>query len=70
MWFRVKTSDEIEDPLRRFVSDKELVKEYVRETIGEQYNVPTLAVLHTPAEVDAYEFPANCCIKPTHASRT
>jgi hypothetical protein len=68
MWYRVKTSGEIEDPLRRFVSDKELVKQYVRETIGEQYNVPTLAVLHSPAEVDAYEFPANCCIKPTHAS--
>src|SRR4051812_43580952 len=32
MWFRVKTSAEIEDPLRRLVSDKELVKQYVRET--------------------------------------
>ena len=68
MWFRVKTSGEIEQPLRCFVSDKELVKQYVRETIGDEHNVPTLAVLRTPAEVDAYEFPANCCVKPTHAS--
>jgi hypothetical protein len=31
MWYRVKTSGEIEDPLRRFVSDKEYVKQFVRE---------------------------------------
>jgi len=68
MWFQVKASREIEDPLRCFVSDKELVKQYVRDTVGDEYNVPTLAVLRTPAEVDAYEFPPNCCIKPTHAS--
>jgi len=65
---RVKTSGEIRDPLRVFVSDKEHVKEYVRKTIGERYNVPTTAILYSPAEVDAFVFPANCCIKPTHAS--
>ena len=68
VWYRVKTSDEIREPLRVQVSDKELVKEYVRKTIGDRYNVPTLAVLRSPQEVDAFEFPANCCIKPTHAS--
>jgi len=68
VWYRVKTSDEIREPLRVMVSDKELVKEYVRKTVGDSYNVPTLAVLRSPTEVDAFEFPANCCIKPTHAS--
>ena len=68
VWFRVKTSNEISEPLRVRVSDKELVKEYVRETVGDQHNVPTLAVLRSPQEVDDFEFPANCCIKPTHAS--
>jgi hypothetical protein len=66
--FQVKTSDEILDPLRVYVSDKEHVKQYVRATVGEKYNVPTLAVLRSPQEVDAFDFPPDCCIKPTHAS--
>jgi hypothetical protein len=66
--YRLKTSEEIRDPLRVLVSDKEHVKQYVRDTVGEEYNVPTLAVMRSPAEVDAFEFPARCCIKPTHAS--
>jgi hypothetical protein len=68
MWFRVKTSDEIDDPLRVFVSDKEHVKHYVKAVVGDEFNVPTLAVLRSPAEVDAFDFPPRCCIKPTHAS--
>jgi TupA-like ATPgrasp len=68
VWYRIKTGKEILDPLRVFVSDKEHVKQYVRDTVGEQHNVPTLAVLRSPAEVDAYQFPARCCIKPTQAS--
>lgn len=68
VWFRLKTSDEILDPLRVFVADKEFVKSYVQSTVGDQYNVPTLAVLTSPEQVDAYDFPAECCVKPTHAS--
>ena len=64
----MKTSNDIRDPLRVYVSDKEQVKDYVRKTIGERYNVPTIAILYSPAEIDAFNFPANCCIKPTHAS--
>jgi len=66
--YRLKTTDEILDPLRVFVSDKELVKLYIRATIGEQYNVPTLAVLRSADEVADFEFPSRCIIKPTHAS--
>jgi hypothetical protein len=68
VWYRMKTSDEIVQPLRVFVSDKEHVKEFVREKLGDEYNVPTIAVLRSAAEVDSFEFPADCCIKPTHAS--
>jgi hypothetical protein len=68
VWYRVKTTDEILDPLRVFVSDKEHVKQYVKAEIGDEYNVPTLAVLHGPEEVDGFEFPRDCCIKPTQAS--
>ena len=66
--YRIKTTDEVFDPLRVFVSDKEFVKLYVKAIVGDEYNVPTLAVLRSPAEVDAYDFPAECCIKPTQAS--
>jgi hypothetical protein len=65
---RIKTTNDILDPLRVFVSDKEFLKLYVKAVAGDSYNVPTLAVLRSPEEVDAYEFPAQCCIKPTHAS--
>ncbi len=68
VWFQIKTSGEIENPLRVYVSDKEQVKDYVRQTIGEKYNVPTIAVLRSPGEVDSFDFPARCAIKPTHAS--
>jgi hypothetical protein len=68
VWYRVKTSDEIVDPLRVFVSDKEHVKQFVREKLGDEYNVPTIAVLRSAGEVDSFDFPADCCIKPTHAS--
>jgi hypothetical protein len=68
VWYRLKTSDEIRAPLRVFVSDKEHVKQFVRERVGDEYNVPTIAVLRSPGEVDTFDFPADCCIKPTHAS--
>jgi hypothetical protein len=66
--YRLKTSDDILDPLRVFVSDKELVKIYIKATIGDEYNVPTIAVLRSADEVDGFAFPARCIIKPTHAS--
>lgn len=66
--FRLKTSDTIMNPLRTFVADKEFVKLYVRALVGDAYNVPTLAVLRSAGEIDAAEFPPQCCIKPTHAS--
>jgi hypothetical protein len=66
--YRIKTTDEIIDPLRVFVSDKEFVKLYVKAVAGDQFNVPTIKVLHTLEEVKDYQFPSDCCIKPTHMS--
>lgn len=66
--YRIKTTDEIIDPLRVFVSDKEFVKLYVKAVAGDQFNVPTLKVLQSIEEARSYEFPADCCIKPTHMS--
>jgi hypothetical protein len=66
--FRIKTSNDILHPLRSFTSDKELVKHYVAAKIGERHNVPTIAVLRSPAELRAFDFPRHCVIKPTHLS--
>jgi hypothetical protein len=66
--FRLKTGPTLKTPLAARVSDKELVKGYIAEVVGEKYNVPTLAILTTPEEIDAFDFPARCVIKPTHAS--
>ena len=66
--YGIKTTDEILNPLRVFVSDKEFVKLYVKAVVGDQYNVPTIAVLNTIEEVKNFSFPSHCCIKPTQAS--
>lgn len=66
--YRIKTTDDILDPLRIFVSDKEFLKLYVKAVVGEEYNVRTLGVVRRREDVESYEFPPDCCIKPTHAS--
>ena len=71
MWFhdvmyRIKTGDEITNPLRVFVSDKEFSKLYIKATVGEKYVVPTIDVLRSAEQVDDYDFPETCVLKPTH----
>src|SRR5712692_8857023 len=65
--YKIKTTDEIINPLRVFVTDKEFVKLFVKAVVGDQHTVPTLTVLHSMDEVRKYTFPSECCIKPTHA---
>lgn len=66
--FHIKVSRQALDPLRVLVSDKEHVKRYVSESVGEQYNLPPIAVLRTVEEAVGYEYPERCVIKPTHMS--
>jgi len=68
MLYRMKTSDEMLDPTRAFVTDKEYSKLFVKGVLGVDRCAPTFTVLTTPEEIDAYDFPAKCCIKPTQAS--
>ncbi len=56
------------NPLRVFVTDKEFVKNYIRSILGEEHNVPTTAILHSMSEVELFQFPDDCVIKPTHMS--
>ena len=66
--FRFKLSDAIRPPLVGYTSDKEFTKDYIRAKVGQEYNVPTLAILRSKQEIQNFEFPMDCVIKPTHGS--
>ena len=65
--YHIKTSDEILNPLRVFVSDKEYVKLYIKAQVGDRYNIPTLAILRNESDVDQFTPKQDCVIKPTHS---
>jgi len=65
--YKIKT-EELQNPERVFVSDKEFVKMYIKAKIGNKYNVPTIKILKNKNEIENYKFPTRCCIKSTHAS--
>jgi len=64
----LKVSGQLKEPDRVMTTDKGLVKEYVKEHLGDEYNVPTMAILNTRAEARAFPYPDDCVIKPTHMS--
>lgn len=66
--YKIKTTKEIYDPLRVFVTDKEYVKLYIKAIVGDQYNVPTLDILRSEADIDNFTPNQNCVIKPTHST--
>ncbi|MCP5372503.1 MAG: hypothetical protein H6907_12300 [Hyphomicrobiales bacterium] len=65
--FRLKMSGTMSDPLRRRVSDKVLVKEFIRERAGAHYP-ETLACCNSFESFLATDLPERCVIKPAHAS--
>src|SRR5688572_3625284 len=58
--FFLKTGDEALNPLRAFVTDKELVKLFVAAEVGPEYVVPSLAVLRSLEEAEVFPFPPDC----------
>lgn len=66
--FFIKTTKEIINPLRVFVTDKEFVKLYIKAKVGEEFNVPTVAVLRNVEDALSFNYPQKCVIKPTHLS--
>jgi hypothetical protein len=57
------------DPLRIFISDKEFVKLYIKAIVGEEYNVPTIAILRSKVEATAFfqQYQGEkFVVKPTH----
>jgi len=66
--FYSKLAPEILNPLRSYSTDKEFFKKMVSSEIGANFVVPSLAVLRTDAEIDAFDFPVSFVAKPTHMS--
>jgi hypothetical protein len=67
--YQTKVNGELLDPMRQFVTDKVLGKEFIRGRLGEGFVPETMAVLRTPQEVQEYEFPLRCVIKAAHTSQ-
>ena len=67
VYYHVKTSGLLGGPLLSRVTDKDLMKAYVTEILGEGHVVPTIAILTTAEQVHSFTYPTRCCIKPTHS---
>ncbi len=65
---RLKLSPVSRMPLFAQTADKWRIKAFVRQHLGEGYSAPTLALLATPEEIDAFRPTQRCVIKPTHLS--
>ncbi|MCX7287678.1 MAG: ATP-grasp fold amidoligase family protein [Rhodobacterales bacterium] len=67
--YALKVGDELENPLRRTITDKALAKDYILSRLGAGRTVPTLAVLETPKAIAAFRPDAYpVAVKPTHSS--
>lgn len=53
-------------PLYTKIVDKYLVKDYVKEIIGEEYIIPTLGVWDRPEDIDWESLPQKFVLKTTH----
>lgn len=63
--FFVKWDGDLDDDFIRTMTDKELVKDFIGSVVGKRHLVPTLAVLRSDEEIDAYSFPQACFVKGT-----
>ena len=54
------------DDLKSRLSDKYAVREWIKETIGEQYLIPLLAVYDSPEQIDYDSLPDKFVIKCNH----
>lgn len=66
--YRIKSGSELLDPVRTFTTDKELAKIFISGVVGPSYNVPTIGVIRSHADLAAFRFPERCFIKATHSS--
>ena len=64
--YKIKTSNEIDDPLRVFTTDKEFCKIFLEQIIDEKFVVPSLLITNKIDEIENFKITNNCIIKPTH----
>lgn len=55
-------------PLKTKLADKYLVREYVKEKIGEEYLIPLLGVWQNPDDINFDELPEKFVLKTNHGS--
>lgn len=65
---RHKASGALRSELCERVTDKEHVKDFVKDRLGPGHTVPTLGVVRRPQDLVGHTFPDDCCIKSTHGS--
>lgn len=65
--FFLKTDGGLDNVLRQFTSDKELVKVWIEARLGHGFTSKTFVVLNA-SDLNDQEIPANSVIKPTHLS--
>ena len=56
------------DPLKTRLSDKYLVRDWIKEKIGEEYLIPLLAVYRSADEIDFNSLPDSFVLKANHGS--
>jgi hypothetical protein len=66
--YHMKTGGRLSGFLQTVTTDKDFVKHYVAGVVGEAHVVPTIAVLKSEGEIDAFPFPRRCCVKATAGS--
>lgn len=66
--YHMKIDGTLLEPLRVFTTDKEYAKLFIRSTLGDDFTIPTLAVLRTRDEVEQFNFERGTVVKPTHMS--
>jgi len=64
--YNIKTSDEIDNPIRIYVSDKEHCKIFLNKIIEKKYIIPNLHIIEKLSEIEKLILDSNCIIKPTH----
>lgn len=66
--YRVKIDGTLEEPLRKFISDKYYLKLYANAVLGEGFTVPTIALLDSKEQVESFCSEMECIVKPAHSS--
>lgn len=66
--FFLKTSSRIENAVRQFTSDKQLVKAYASYVLGEDICPKTYRIIRDKSELIDFVPSAGCVLKPSHTS--